>query len=90
MFNQNTCLEELAVSGCLGWPEFSSSIFNALFNQIQEVHSKRKSGNALKCYGHDLHQALSPEAASLLVVLSTIKPNGMKPRTIRPRCENIS
>ena len=32
------CLEELAVSGCLGWPEFSSSIFNALFNQIQEVH----------------------------------------------------
>ena len=32
------CLEELAVSGCLGWPEFSSSIFNALFNEIQEVH----------------------------------------------------
>jgi len=24
--------------GCLGWPEFSSSIFNALFNQIQEFH----------------------------------------------------
>ena len=46
------CLEELAVSGCLGWPEFSSSIFNALFNQIQEVHLIRKVGDALKCYGH--------------------------------------
>ena len=32
------CVEKLAISGCLGWPEFSSSIFNALFNQIQEVH----------------------------------------------------
>ena len=32
------CLEEWAGVGCLGWPEFSSSIFNALFNQIQEVH----------------------------------------------------
>ena len=31
------CLDKLAASGCLGWPEFSSSIFNALFNQIQEV-----------------------------------------------------
>ena len=34
---QNFVLE-LAVSGCLVWPEFSSSIFNVLFNQIQEVH----------------------------------------------------
>ena len=32
------CLGEWAGVGCLGWPEFSSSIFNALFNQIQEVH----------------------------------------------------
>ena len=31
-------LGEWAGVGCLGLPEFSSSIFNALFNQIQEVH----------------------------------------------------
>ena len=35
------CMEESAVSGCHGWPEFSSSIFNALFNQIQEVHNNK-------------------------------------------------
>ena len=31
-------LEELAAFGCIGWAEFSSSIFNARFNQIQEDH----------------------------------------------------
>ena len=32
------CLGEWAGAGCLGWPEFSSSNLNALFNQIQGVH----------------------------------------------------
>ena len=31
-------LGEWAGAGCLGWPEFSSSNLNALFNQIQGVH----------------------------------------------------
>ena len=48
-------LEEWTVSGFLDWPELSSLIFNALFNQIQEVHLIRKLEDALNCYGHDFY-----------------------------------
>ena len=41
-------LGELAGAGCLGWPEFSSSNLNALFNQIQGVHQIRKVGDTMK------------------------------------------
>ena len=45
------CLGEWAVSGCPDWPEFSSSIFDTIFNL--KAHWIRKLGDALICYWHD-------------------------------------
>ena len=42
---------EWAVSGCPDWPEFSSSIFDTIFNL--KAHWIRKLGDALICYWHD-------------------------------------